>query len=189
MAHYRKLKKTFWTDPKIRSLKAEHKFFMIYALAGPFACSMTKISGIYEIHGSNFEDQAGFSEKEYRQIIKFFNEERPDLLEYDEENHMMYVKNFYKHNSSFKSDVASLIEDFKDTFVKAPKFWAEFGERHRERLGEIYQVSDSEEHRNFLDRLFNLKDEINDPNFNKKSTGFKPISVNRLKLEEQRNLD
>lgn len=179
-AKFRILSKRFWTDPRTRDLTANQKLLFAYAITGPEACTNTHSSGIYEIHRSSFENMIGFSYHETDEILKFFNEKRPELLEYDAVEHMIYVKSFFKHNASYKPDVVrSVMDDFNETFDRAPMFWADFGIRYRERLGKIYPVLMDRDQVKFLDRLFELKNEDLIP-----SSTVRSLSINSLKSKK-----
>lgn len=192
-AKYRKLIKRFWTDPRIQKLLIEQRFdevmIIIYSITGAEACTYINLSGIYEIHRSSYENILHLGHNRVNDALHHINEKASDLMEYDFDNHVVFVKNFYKHNSSYKSDVSALIEDFDETFCKAPEFWAEFGQRYRKRLGKIYPVLQVEEQRKFLDRLFDLNNEIVDPKFQIKPISFKPLIANKSKLKSQRIIE
>lgn len=186
-AKYRKLIKRFWTDPRVRDLLKKQKFdevlILIYAITGTEACSFVNLSGIYEIHRSTFENALNLGHNRVNEALHYLNDNVPDLMEYDFPNHMIFVKSFFKHNSAYKTGISTLIEDFDETFHKAPKFWAEFGEKYRERLGKIYPLLEDEEQRNFLDRLFDLKNEILEP-----KTNIKLLSADKITtIEKSKN--
>lgn len=169
MAKYRKLIKRFWTDPRVRELLKKEKFdeilILIYSITGPEACSYTNLSGIYEIHRSNYENSLNLSHDRVNDALKYINQNVADLMEYDFERHMVFVKSFYKHNSAYKTGIGTLIEDFNETYHKAPEFWSEFGEKYRERLGKILPILIDKDQQQFLLKLFDLKDQKPAPSF------------------------
>ena len=181
MAKYRKLVRDFWVDPRVRTMNIEQKMFFAYAITGNEACINTNISGIYEVYRGSFEQILGIDGKDLNNIIDFFNNKLSDLLEYDVQSHMMYVKSFFKYNSHYKSNVSAIMDDFDLTFHKAPKFWAEFGEINRPKLSKIYPILEDEEQRKFLDRLFELENEF--PN-----SQIEPKSKFKLKESSKENI-
>lgn len=191
MAKYRKLSKRFWSDAKTRDLTDKQRLMMIYCITGLEACSQTS-SGIYELHRSSFQNYLGYNLDEATECLKFFNEKKSTLLEYNFKEHVVFVKSFIKYNAPY-GGVRQLIDDFEETFHKVPEFWAEFGQIHRKRLGKFYEkISHSEklseeervEQINFLDRLINLKNEINEiPSPNPKAEIAQKVSSR----EEEKN--
>ena len=68
----RKIKR-FWTDPRVRRLNLEQKAVFDYAITGLEANSATKISGIYEVHRSSFENYIGLSHQTVNDVLNHFN--------------------------------------------------------------------------------------------------------------------
>ncbi len=171
---YRKLHKRFWSDVKVQEmLKAnrhEEVNFLLYAITGIEACGSTQGSGIYEISRSIFENFLHIGFPRVREIIHYFNTQNPKLLEYDESNHMIFVKNFFKYNGSYKN-VSGLMDDYECTFDKAPNFWKEFGIKYRAKLNKDLDKLLPEE-QFFLIELFSLKD--------KPSPNIEDFSANKI---------
>lgn len=183
MTKYRKQIKRFWIDPQVIDLNPEQKLLFSYAITGMEACSNTLGSGIYEISRASFENHLGFTHDKVNEILDFFNEKKPSLLQYDKSNHMIFVKSFYKHNGNYKKGVSGLVEDFNDTYKKAPNFWKEFVERYRKELTKIYVIAQNPEDRQFLERLFDLKNEFNElPALNISSASVKKLTEKENQL-------
>lgn len=178
MAKYRKLVYRFWTDPRVYEMSPTQKLLFNYVITGPEACTIVNLSGIYEIHRGALAMRLNLPVEQVEEDLQYFNREKPMLLEYDSKRHMLFVKSFCKYNSHYKSSVLGLMEDFNNTFHKAPEFWAEFGQIYRQDLGKVYPILENEECRNFLDRLFELKNEILDPKPDPKSSSAKKIVTN-----------
>jgi len=162
MAEYRKLSFRFWTDPRVHSLDVYQKIILSYCITGIHPCKFTNVSGIYEMPRGSLCDAVRLDIKQVAEALEFFNQERPDLLEYDSENHMVFVKSFFKHNSKYRKDISGLMDDFENTFHKTPQFWAEFGEKNRSYICKHFKNITDENQINFLERLFNLKNEISE---------------------------
>jgi len=163
-AQYRKLLSKFWSDPEIQSLLKEKRhtevLLLLYTITGATACSDSAITGIYEIYRGNFNMFLHFSDGQINDALDFFNQKKPHLLQYDEKTHMIFVKNLYKHNASYKpnaSTVVTLMQSYEETFQKAPVFWTEFGQNYRAKLGKIMPVLENPAHVKFLEELFDLK--------------------------------
>jgi hypothetical protein len=64
----------------------------------------------------------------------YFNRDRPFLLEYDTENHMVFVKSFMKYNmnsgylSTNEKIGDAIVKDYKKTGEKCPKLWQQFSQ-------------------------------------------------------------
>lgn len=171
MAEYRKLDRRFWSDPKTIDLNDKQRLIFIYAVTGIEACTRTKISGIYELPRSVFQNiPFCYSLPEIDEIFDYFNTKKPCLLEYCAENHMVFIKNFFKYNSHYKTNISGIIEDFEETFDKAPAFWAEFGQRYRSYFQKkvVPYLTDHLQIQ-FLERLFELHNEVNEHDFSKDS--------------------
>jgi hypothetical protein len=180
---YRILISRFWLDPKTHDLNDKQRLFMIYAITGIEACAHNN-SGIYEINRAAFQNYCGWTLNEIDDVIDHFNNKKRVLLEYDTANHIISVKSFYKHNGK-KNGLAGIMDDFEETFDKAPHFWAEFGEKYRKKLLSAVEKMQkdknlSEEQKDeqfkFYERLINLKDEINNP------PSFSPENFKAIKL-------
>jgi len=156
MAEYRILHKKFWSDPKVRDLTDRQRLFFIYAVTGIESCTFTN-TGICEIHRSSFQNMLAWELNEIDEIINFFNYSRPDLLEYDHKEHIVYIKSFFKYNGAYKKGISGLIKDFEESGKKVPAFWTDFGQRYRKELNKSFEKLTGDE-QVFLVKLFELKD-------------------------------
>ena len=162
-AKYRKLIKRFWIDPKTLDLTDRQKLVLIYAITGIEACTHTNASGIYEITRARFQNVFDYPLNEVSEVLDFFNRKKSCLLEYDAENHIIFVKSFFKHNGTYKKCITSLMQDFDETFDKAPRFWAEFFQKYRKKLWKMLEdekLNLTEEQRKFIIDGFALKDSL-----------------------------
>lgn len=189
MAKYRKIIPRIWTDPKTRDLTDRQFRVFTYLITGKEACTQTN-SGIYEIHRSTFQDSPfGYSLPEIDEVMNYFNEKKPELFEYDAKEHIVYVKSFYKHNGGF-GGLKALIEDFEDTYSKAPSFWIDFGQRYRNQLNKLAdkiplneKLSESEKKQQ-LDFVINLVELKDSPNPNPKPfIGLKVANLDHKKTK------
>ncbi len=156
MAEYRQLNRSFWIDGNVKELTDKQKLFLIYAITGIESC-ISNETGIYELSRASFQNYLGWNLDEVDEIIEFFNKKRPNFLEYNHEHHIIYVKNFLKHNSGYKKDLSGIVEDFNKSGHKVPEFWADFGQRYRKKLNKTFEKLPEEEQK-FLLNLFELKD-------------------------------
>lgn len=129
MAKYRILIPRFWVDPKTRDLTRNQKLMFAHIITGIEACTQTS-TGIFEIHRSNFQNYLDFSMDEVDEAMSLFNQ-KGDLLRYDLKTHMIFVKSFFKHNRCYKKFAEGLMDDFEETYNKAPDFWQEFVSLYR----------------------------------------------------------
>jgi hypothetical protein len=173
MAKFRQLQDKFWIDPRVHDLTPTQKLLFAYAITGPSACRAVHTSGIYELTRGAMQMHTNIDIAEIEEALKFFNQKRPMLLEYDEEKHMVFVKSFFKYNTSFKSAVQNLFEDYKMTGKKSLKFWLEFSEIYHDKLIKLLLTqTKGDEAADFLDKLINLKDQP--------LTDFKPTATSNL---------
>ena len=182
-AKYRKLHKKFWSDPRVRELNDKEKLLFIYCVNGIEACSNTNSSGIYELHRSSFQNYFGWHLDDIDNILESFNRKHSDLLEYNFENHIVYVKSFFKYNGKYKTGIDALAADFEETYRKAPDFWRDFGQRYRERLNKNFNKLENDAQL-FLCELFSLKDKPQTDIKIGKSSSKKLLSANSLNLEQ-----
>lgn len=186
---YRKLGPSFWTDPDLIDLTIEQRIFLIYFIIGSEAVNKkNNNTGIYQISRAVFQNiPFNFDLNHINQIIDFFNEEKPNVLEYDKESHIVFVKNFYRYNPHYGNDLSPVMADFKKTFHKVPRFWGEFVDRYRESLSTYYMTIpklngltdyEKQEQVNFLDRLVEISNEIPD-------TEIKKAKAQKIKKERE----
>jgi len=140
MADFRILIPRFYVDERVRSMPTDAKFLLQYLINGLPACSVTG-TGIYEITRGEIAFQTDLDTARVGEILNFFNKERPMLAEYEEEQHIIFVKSFLKHNSLFLDTSAKIADaitkDFKKTGEKCPKFWAEFGRKQKRLIEKV----------------------------------------------------
>ena len=129
MADYRVLVPRFFVDERIYDMLPDEKIVMTYLVLGMQACGLNEV-GIYTITRGEIAFGTGIEAKRIGEILNFFNREKKQLIEYDEEHHIVFVKSFLKHNSLYLTTpdkfADAIRKDYKKTFDKCPKFWAEF---------------------------------------------------------------
>ncbi len=171
MADFRKIVPRFFSDERTYGMTPSQKLLMLYCVLGVWACSSTE-SGIYDLGRGTIATGANIPMDEVEKIIDFFNKEKPQLLEYDVENHIVFVKSFFKHNSDGylttpEKMAAALKKDFKVSGEKCPRFWAEFARLNHKVLKKNYQGLNTKNnnyygYKKFFDNLFALEESLAD---------------------------
>lgn len=188
MARYRKLMPHFFEDEKTAEMTPEQKIIVISAILGDPACKNTSGTGIFEISRATIAflsrldlsficDQMGRTEKEFNLQLKrpvqtplsdeekllikgYFNSEKMDLLEYDPQNHIIFIKSFFKYNSGYKSSAEAIKDDFERTGKKSPLFWAKFASMYKTKLFKIYEILEDGETKSIFEEIIKLREDL-----------------------------
>jgi len=184
---YKKLLPKFWFDPNLIELTPNQRLVFAYCITVIEPVNYTN-TGIYEIHRSVFQNIPFCLDlNEVNKIFDFFNKEKPEVMQYDPKNHIIFVGSFYKYNPHYGKCLSPIMEDFEKTFTKAPRFWQEFSERYRKDLSKWFEKlakndklpdSEREEQVIFLERLLSVANEIPD-------TEIQNAKFEKLKKEEK----
>lgn len=148
-----------WSDPKVLELDPFEERFFITSFTNLY--SIKVITGIYEIGRSQYIGALGFNNERLKMlskygisipkkieaydvindIIKSFNENHNSILEYDTPNHMIFIKNYFKYQNRTIGNVSvairMILNEFSDYFLKAEKFWFQFGKKYKNELEEL----------------------------------------------------
>lgn len=170
-----------WSDPKVLELDFFEERFFISSFTNLY--SIKVITGIYEISRSQYTGTLGFSDQRLKMlskydisiskkveayniindIIKSFNENHNSILEYDTQNHMLFIKNYFKFQYRTIGNVSvairMILNEFSDYFLKAERFWLEFGKKNISELKELESKLDEYIKQNDL-LLFDLQQEF-----------------------------
>lgn len=181
MAHYRMFLHEFWTDHRLLKLSTQKRTKEIlvinYVVTGPLACKDINISGIYYIDLGSFEAYCGLSHEEIFDILTFLNVKLSDILEYDFQNKIIFIKKFFIEQAGYKpglSIIPDLIKNYQSTKDIVPHFWKEFSEKNSTSLRSLLDkvqhpnptvssaksLNEDEKNKqvNFLINLLDLKD-------------------------------
>lgn len=163
MADYRILSPRFFFDERLHGLSCEHKMVFSYLIQGLEACSQTE-TGIYNITRGQIGFGTNIDTKKVCDIIDFFNHERPELLQYHNDRHVVFVKSFLKYNCDYLTTADKLInaikKDFKRT-ANCTQFWAQFYTIYQKKLDKAAKQlkdSSSEKSKKLADLVDKLKE-------------------------------
>jgi hypothetical protein len=168
-AKYRILVPRFWVDPLTQDLNDRQCRVFSYCVQGPQAAVDQNCTGIYELYRGTFQNSPfRYELSEIDEVFDFFNKRKPRLLQYDSENHVVFIPSMFKHNGSYKKRLGMVMHSFAETFHKAPQFWIQFADKYYLQLfNEAFaswegQKADGkcEEEMKFLERLKNIREEV-----------------------------
>lgn len=123
----------------------------------------------------------------------YFNRERPFLLEYDTENHIVFVKSFLKYNinsgylSTNEKIGDAIVKDYKKTGDKCPRFWQEFAQIYSSIIKKVIKDLDSNKPKEkrkkaVLETVLSLVDKTFDKPFEKApDRNPQPVSIEKMK--------
>lgn len=185
MADYRILIPRFFVDEKTIKLTSDQKIVFMFCVLGMLACSQTN-TGIYEITRGEIGMQTDIDTEEVGKILDYFTTEKSDLMEYDNEHHVVHVRSFLKHNSEFLSTPQKVADafrkDFRKTGEKCPRFWGEFGAKNEKLITKtLTELSDKSSNysvnKKALTEILTLKSKFSDK---KPSSDSKLVSAEKM---------
>lgn len=183
MAIYRNISMSFWSDTKVvDNFSPEDKFFMLYCLTNTY----TNLCGCYEISIKQMSRDTGYNEETIRTLLKRFTEEYK-VIQYNEENKELFIKNWNKYNWTKSSKLDKpLLEDIKK--IKTKEFKEQISEIYNKRdtvsIPYIYpmdttvSVSDTDINKINNNNYNNISNNISNNNINKKETLYEVVEKN-----------
>lgn len=170
MAIYRNISMSFWSDTKVvDNFSPEDKFFMLYCLTNTY----TNLCGCYEISIKQMSRDTGYNEETIKTLLKRFTEEYK-VIQYNEENKELFIKNWNKYNWTKSSKLDKpLLEDIKK--IKTKEF--------KEQISEIYNKRDTVS----IPYIYPMDTtvSVSDTNINKiNNNNYNNININNIKKEE-----
>lgn len=166
MAIYRTISMSFWSDTKIvDNFSPEDKYFMLYCLTNTY----TNLCGCYEISIKQMARDTGYNEETIKTLLKRFTDEYK-IIQYDEENKELFIKNWSKYNWTKSSKLDKpLLEDIKK--IKTRYFKEEITKIYNKRdtvsIPYIYPIDITDTD---TDTISNINNNIN----NKRKSFIKP---------------
>ncbi|KHO63382.1 DnaD and phage-associated domain [Thermoanaerobacter sp. YS13] len=89
---YSKIESKFWQDEKIRTLSPNARYIFLYLLTSPHR----NMLGLYFLPDLYAAFDVGLSPEQFKEGFQELL--RKGLVNYDETNHVVFIKNFLKHN-------------------------------------------------------------------------------------------
>lgn len=121
MSKYHFIPCNIWDDVKFADYEPEKQLILIY-LTSNYDC---EISGIYEVSPKKISQFTSVAQDKVVDILKSFE---PDVVEYDFEDGVVFVKNFFKYNSAKGGNPTSIYKKIQSSLElsKSPRFVSQF---------------------------------------------------------------
>lgn len=157
-----------FTDERLYNLDSDHKWVYNYCNFGLENISTTN-TGIYHIYSGAIATGSNVSIEKTGKILDYFTQNTPDLLEYDNINHILSVKSTFKYLLRYNyltigASVCSAVhKDYKKYGKKAGVLFAGFTHKYHEDLNDsIRSISTKDKnylyYRKTFDELFALEE-------------------------------
>lgn len=129
MSKYQPVFVNIWNDVRFTSYSPEKKLLFLYLITNP----MTELSGIYPISAKQIFCSTDIEIDNVNNLLRNFDSE---VLEYDFEKGMVFVKKYYQYNRGKIGNPLivnkMLVSNMHTNFHL--RFWLEFGEIYQEEL-------------------------------------------------------
>src|SRR5437773_1856864 len=111
---YRMIDVSLWTDPKLHKLSANERYVFVYLITNPHS----HVSGIYYLAEPTASFELGLSETEFSHCLDGLAQ--ADLVAFDTETHVVWVKNMLRYqswNPSCDSSSARHLKNLHKSFL------------------------------------------------------------------------
>jgi len=135
MARSRAILIQIWNDPHFQEYTITEKLVFLFLFTNEKATQ----SGVYQLTYKDIFDKTGVSKSDVKEIIT--NHKK---IVYDPKNHIIWVKNYLKHNSVNKNPcnvVSAVVNDYKTT--KRSPVWDGYWEHNGNLIEELIKKSAS----------------------------------------------
>ena len=129
MANYRPVHVKIWSDPKFQDLPPKSKLVFLYL----FTNEKVTESGIYPCTFRTISNETNIPVTEIEEIIL---NDLKCMISYDEENHIIWVKNFLRYNGRGRPEYVyrSICKDMDNT---STSLWQHFNKSYASYLEEF----------------------------------------------------
>lgn len=176
----------FFSDERLYRLDADYKIVYAYACFGLQSSAAGKV-GIHRVGRGEIASGANVDMAKTEKIIDFFDENLPDLMQYDKDKHVIFLPSKLKYLIRYgyitlgSSLIKAVHEDFKKYGSKAPQFWSDLTMLYEEEIkGSFAMISRKD--KNFPYYAETIANLFEDPSPNIAKFSSKKLKENEKKI-------